>query len=356
MVAGLIVTWLALLVVGFALVVLPWLGDPAMFTADEAIDPTVLNALYYSGVTVATLGYGDIRPIAPVFRGMAVVQALSGAVTVSAAVTYILAVYPALARQRQVAIELDAEVAGRAGGLPLVRRYLGEGASWDGELMDRLRGLALDLLDITESHESHPVLYYAHPRRVQHSFLRVLATAQGLVGALRYGLSPEGHPSLVRHPHLLLLEQALHYTLRRLSASLHIVEVPEIDVGAAEREVLAARYGELCAELEGLGLTSSRQLARRAAPVLVDAAIERAAGDHQPALALSGAAVPDDTGAASDPALDLESSSAEDAYVVFRLETDRYLEAYAAACGYPIELARADFPAAWWTGGRREGR
>jgi hypothetical protein len=53
-----------------------------------------------------------------------------------------------------------------------------------------------------------------------------------------------------------------------------------------------------------------------------------------------------------DPALDLASSSPAAAYITFRLETDPHIAAYAAACGYPISIARADYETTWWIGGR----
>jgi hypothetical protein len=171
------------------------------------------------------------------------------------------------------------------------------------------------------------------------------------VGALRYGLSADAHAELVRHPHVLLLEQSLHYTLRRLSASLHIAEVTPLHErdDAEQRRALARTYHDLCNELERIGLVCSRQ-ADQAPPVLVEAAIEHPAGESDQLAVQASAGAPEFLGAADDPALDLIATSAEESFVIFRLETDRYIEAYAAACGYAIDRARADFPATWWTG------
>jgi len=123
LIAGLIALWLAGLLVGFALAYYPWLGSPDQFATPPGADPSPAEAAYFSGVTLFTLGYGDIQPLAGPFRALAVLEAACGVLTVSFSVAYLLAVYPALARQRAVAIALDAEVAGQAGGLPLVRRY-----------------------------------------------------------------------------------------------------------------------------------------------------------------------------------------------------------------------------------------
>jgi hypothetical protein len=264
----------------------------------------------------------------------------------------VLAVYPALSRTRTLAAALDAEVAGQAGALPMVRRYLSGEHQWSSDLAARLRELSLELLALTEVHETHPVLYYAHPRRVQHSFLRILVTAQSLVGLLRYGLSPDRHGDVVRNPQLLLLEQSLHYSLRRLGASLHIPPLPPMK--HQQHEQLAATYDTICRDLESLGLVSAGSVAHQPVPVLVDT-------DLSPPVSPNGSPIMKQADRAVtyggqpvvlDPALDLVSSSPVDAYMTFRLETDPHILAYAEACGYPIDVARADYETTWWIGGR----
>ena len=353
MIAGLISLWLILLVVGFALIYYPWIGNEAAFVLPNPVNRTFVTALYYSGVTLATVGYGDIQPLAWPLRILAVVQAILGVATLSLGIAYVLAVYPALSRKRTFAAALDAEVAGQAHGLPMVRRYLTEQQQWSADLATRLRELALELLALTEVHETHPVLYYAHPRRVQHSFLRILVTAQSLAGLLRYGLSPDRHPEIVRNPQLLLLEQALHYSLRRLSASLH-VSVVNPDIAAVEHQ-LVAEHRQVCRSLEQLGLVSACATPAQPVPVLVetDIATNRPAGQQDLSAPLSGGARTYEGEPLSlDPALDFTAASPVEAYIVFRLETDPYLAAYAAACGYPLEVARASYETTWWVGGR----
>ncbi len=352
MVGGLIVLWLALLTVGFALVYYPWLGDPAVFASDNPIDPNFGTALYYSGVTLATLGYGDILPLVEPFRALAVVEALGGALTIAFGVAYVLAVYPALSQKRTVAAALDAEVAGQADALPMLRRYSRERGDVDDDLFKNLRELGLDLLALTQAHETHPVLYYAHSRRVQHSFLRILVTAQNLVALLRYGLSTERHTAVVCNPQLLLLEQSLHYSLRRLSASLHIPPIQRPDRGAEEQR-LAAEFAKLCDELDRIGLVSAR--AGVGAPVLVGTEIATDPGEdpQAPSTALEEAFVYSGNQEVLDPALDLTSTMSVESYIVFRLETDPHIAAYAAASGYKLDDARADYPTSWWTGGNR---
>ena len=342
MIVSLIFAWLGLLLVGFALLYHPWLGDPRAFTLPTGARSSWLAALYFSGTTLSTLGYGDIAPVAWPFRLLAVTEAASGVVTITLSVTYLLNVFPALTRQRALALALDAETVGHPGGLPLVRRYLGGRHRWEAQFDARLRELAGAILDLTANHESHPILYYAHPRRVEQSVLRVLVTAQGLVGLLRYGLSPDAHGDLVHNPQVVLLEQALGYSLRHLAASLHTPSAAPRD-DRALRDRYAADYRGLCAELERLGLASSRQGAARPVSVLA------AATDDVDLASVTASAAPGGgrDGRFLDPAIDLTSRSPLDAYVAFRRATDPLLTAYAATSGYSLREATSDERATW---------
>ncbi len=376
MVSGLIVLWLTVLSFGFALIYYPWIGNHLAFASPVAGSKSFTQALYFSGVTLATLGYGDIQPIAWQFRLLAIAEGFTGAVGIGLQVAYVLAVYPAFSRLRTTGVSLDAEVAGQVSALPMLRRYMPRPGQWHPQLSGRLYTLAQDILAITEAHETHPVLYYAHPRRVQHSFLRILATAQSIVELLRYGLSPDTHADMVRDPQLLLLEQALHYSLRRLNASLTISETEE-EIITKGRPHLEDEYNRMCDQLEALGLVSSRQKATTPVPVLVEASVEtnpdeerpehelaieqgevstrgRNVSAHSNSAASVSSVVTDEEDPLDllDPALDFQSKSALDAFVIFRAETDPYLTAYAIACGYTLEAATADQQTSWWVGTR----
>jgi hypothetical protein len=345
LICGLIALWVLLLLLGFALIYYPWLGDPAYFTTPPGTRGTLLEALYFSGTSLTTVGYGDIQATHWLLRGISIAEAASGFVIISLSVAYLLAVYPALARVQALAVALDAEVAGQPGALPLVRRYLATEGGWEDALADRLRELALALLDVTGVHETHPVLYYSHPRQLHHSFLRVLVTAQGLVGQCRYGLSPDRHGSVVHNPQLTLLEQSLLYALRRLSASLHIPDVRREDEPEG-RARLAADFEHICRDLDALGLVSARQLDSAPVAPILDASADDPARDEgedaaPPQHGKRRRHRPGDE-EVGDPAYDDTATSPTAAYVTFRQETDPHLTAYAQACGYVIDELRQE--------------
>lgn len=89
-------------VAGYLLLGLAWAGayewaalrDPGAFTGADPVGST--QWVYYSLVTLTTMGYGDITPIHPVARSLATAEALTGQL------------YLAILISRLVALELQA--------------------------------------------------------------------------------------------------------------------------------------------------------------------------------------------------------------------------------------------------------
>jgi hypothetical protein len=104
-----VMAWVTLIVLGWTLIYWPHLADG--FYISEALQQTtrggLLDALYLSMVTLATLGFGDIVPTAEWLRVAVPVQAMLGFVLLTAVVTWVLQVYPALTRRRALAIRLS---------------------------------------------------------------------------------------------------------------------------------------------------------------------------------------------------------------------------------------------------------
>lgn len=98
-------SWAALLAVGWAFVLWPHLPDGFLVAAglDASEERGLLDALYVSLVTLATLGYGDFAPRAGWLRILAPLEAFVGFALISAAISWILAVFPVLARRRALA-------------------------------------------------------------------------------------------------------------------------------------------------------------------------------------------------------------------------------------------------------------
>ena len=293
MIAGIILFWVLTYVLGFALLYLPIIHDAALFSLLDVPPSSAFgDALYFSAVSLFTLGYGDVVPIHPLARLLAVVQGALGLLTISLSVTYLLSVYPLISRKTSLALSLNQETAGRADGVVLAERYVREGRFE--ALGERLRSLNDDLLEMGQAHGLYPVLYYVRPREVHQAFVRVLVIIQGIVATLRYGLDPTVHREVVTDPRLLILEEGLLLTLHTLADSSHLVPSGEAEEDLAEAQL---SFVALLDELASRGLS-------------VVSAHDRAASE---------------------------------AHARFRTATDHYIHAYACQGGFDPASVRATY-------------
>ncbi|MGY1856905.1 potassium channel family protein [Modestobacter sp. SYSU DS0290] len=166
-----IVAWVAVLVLGGALVYGPHMSDG--FLLGSSLDPSQrggwLDALYTSTVTLATLGFGDVTPAADWLRIVVPVQALLGFGLLTASVTWVLQIYPALVRRRVLALRLA--------GLRRVRaaRFTGDP---QGQLAAPvLEGLAGDLVQVRVDLTQYSETYYFRDGVEEASLAAMLGTA-----------------------------------------------------------------------------------------------------------------------------------------------------------------------------------
>ncbi|MFC4494685.1 potassium channel family protein [Streptomyces ovatisporus] len=100
--------WAFTIALGWAIVYLPHM--PEEFTFAAGLEPGertgMLDSLYLSLATVTTLGLGDIAPNAGWLRVVAPLEALVGFALLTAAVSWVLEIYPALTRRRSLALRL----------------------------------------------------------------------------------------------------------------------------------------------------------------------------------------------------------------------------------------------------------
>src|ERR1051325_1653634 len=82
----LIVTYIVLLTLAFALLYTPHVPDDFVIAAGPKADAPWLNAAYFSGCTLTTLGYGDIVPRTAALRFVALIEAASGFALISLAI------------------------------------------------------------------------------------------------------------------------------------------------------------------------------------------------------------------------------------------------------------------------------
>ncbi len=178
-------TWALLLIIGFALVYLPRMPDDFYFgsSLEPGKSPDLVASLYLSIVAVATLGLGDIMPATTLLRIVLPLEALVGFVLLSAGISWVLQVYPALTRRRALARRLTtmarcgvAEVVERGDPSVAVQHLEGVRAE--------LATVEMDLLQYAES-------YYFREVGADTSMAAALSCVVDLVAAGERSSAPE---------------------------------------------------------------------------------------------------------------------------------------------------------------------
>jgi hypothetical protein len=145
-------SWAALLIVGWALFLMPHMPDA--FTLTGPRSGRVLESLYLSLTTLTTVGFGDIAPAEGWLRVVAPLEALIGFGLLTASVSWLLSIYPLLSRRRSLAYEIhlltEAESETDA-ALTAMEPWAAE--SVYSELMTRLVSVERDMV-------TFPVAYY----------------------------------------------------------------------------------------------------------------------------------------------------------------------------------------------------
>lgn len=114
--------WAGLYVVGFAMIVWPHLETYRTASGQEAT--TFVDALYYSGVTAAVLGYGDISPRTGGLKVLAFVEAGLGFAIISGVVTWLLNVVSGVSARDALALRMKQDTGGTHDGVHLIEHSL----------------------------------------------------------------------------------------------------------------------------------------------------------------------------------------------------------------------------------------
>ncbi len=150
-----IICWAFLQALGFALIY--WAAFPAGFQQQSPEHVTGIRGLwimlYFSVQVMTTLGLGDLLPTAGWIRLLVSFQALAGFALLTASVSSIVLIYPALARMRCLARRTEVVLlAARNTGVDLV----------SGRAEYLLSGFAADVIRTRVDFIHFPVIYYFH--------------------------------------------------------------------------------------------------------------------------------------------------------------------------------------------------
>src|SRR5882724_5073205 len=161
--------WAFGLILGYALLL--WSANSKL-SSTESI--TFSTYLYLSGVTFFTLGYGDVAPVFPLGRVLAVIEAGNGFGLFAIVISYLPVLYQAFSRREASISLLDARAGSPSSAVELLRRHRAEDSFDDlNRLLSEWERWSAELL---ESHLSYPVLCYFRSQHDNQSWLRALTT------------------------------------------------------------------------------------------------------------------------------------------------------------------------------------
>lgn len=159
------VAWVASLVIGFALVVWPFLDDS--FRAEPEMGALgFLDALYYSAASVSTLGIGDISPITRPLQLATVAASLSGFSVLTGIVAYLLEVLGSLHSRFRLALRVGEDTDGRHDGPHILSGWLADEEV--GDVRQRLEKWADLLRDSQNEMHRFPLVSVCYRSRDPH--------------------------------------------------------------------------------------------------------------------------------------------------------------------------------------------
>ena len=130
--------------------------------------------LYLSGETFFTLGYGDVAPLWPMARFIAVVETANGFALLAVVISYLPVLYQAFSKREASISLLDARAGSPSSAIELLRRHSADESYDDlNRLLSEWERWSAELL---ESHLSYPVLCYFRSQHDNQSWLRALTT------------------------------------------------------------------------------------------------------------------------------------------------------------------------------------
>jgi Ion channel len=191
MVPATIVVWILLLSWGYAFIYYKGMLDGNFSLSVPSLDPSFWESLYFSGITISTLGLGDVTPTSGLYQVIAVSEALNGFGILTLAITYVLGIYGVFQQLGVLAAGLYHQAQDTRDPLSILTPHFPEGQhrGLETHMMQLHRGL----VEIYEGMRRYPIVYYYHSRRAYRSHPYALRMIGGMVGALRWGL-PAHHP------------------------------------------------------------------------------------------------------------------------------------------------------------------
>lgn len=194
-IAVIIISWFAAIVLGFACIYFPVLGH-GIKASSGPTDTSFTNAFYYSGFLATTLGTGDVIPNTGLWRVMSIVEASTGFITITMVLTYFLSVYSSLTSRNAFAQGLH----DRTGSTSDAARFLARLADGSDlpDARSELASMSAMFREIYQSHRAYPVLRYFHYREPYYALSQMLLVTLETSALCRSALDPKRYSAVIQ--------------------------------------------------------------------------------------------------------------------------------------------------------------
>ncbi len=226
--------WAGLAVVGYGLI----LWSPAFSHGVHGAGAgSFSTALYFSGSSLFTIGFGDVVATG-LTRGVVVLEGATGLGLVAVVIAYLPVLYQAFNRREVGVLLLDARAGSPASGPELIRRSLRHGA--EGSLSSLFQEWERWAADVLETHLSYPLLALFRSPHDNTSWVTSLGAVLD-AATLKLAIIDEGH---------------FHDAEMLYATANHAVEDLFYFFGQPERHVVIERaeFDEVMADLAELGV------------------------------------------------------------------------------------------------------
>ena len=216
-VVAIVVVWVTLYILGFALFLWPALGNGIQ--ASSGTTPTdFFTAFYYSGFAFTTLGVGDLTPKTSFYQMFTVVEAAVGFAVFTLALTYLLSVYSALIRRNAFALSLHHRMGGSPSVVKMIIRLKAYG-KFEGASQE-ISNMADELMFLLEAHHAYPILHYFRFQENYYSLARMMLIALNLSTLIKSALSSKAYEALADSTAITQLESGSLFMLTQIRKTL----------------------------------------------------------------------------------------------------------------------------------------
>ena len=189
--------WAGALVLGFALIYLPF-GEHVQFPSSGNADWATM--LYLSGYSASTLGVGDVFFDHPALRLLTTLQAGLGFALFTVALSYLISVYNALMSSATLALSISTFMGHRPGNDALALLADVQAGGREDELVQWIHTTTTTLASATVAQQRYPLVHYFHAADDHRALPVALDEYLRLLILCRTVVEPSALPALTSGP------------------------------------------------------------------------------------------------------------------------------------------------------------